>query len=623
MLRTLNHRSLSRQYVGLILALVGLIGTAALVLGSAGVASAQAIAASWSFTGALSTARQGHTVTRLQNGKVLAAGGYSNGSRLNSAELYDPATGTWSSTGNLNSFRFNHAATLLPNGNVLVVGGDDNLKTAELYNPATGTWSFTGNAVNYVQIAILLTSGKVLGIGSDPPALYDPGSGTWAPTGNFEFPFGFSATLLSNGKVLIAGGDSGDGDFAVPVNSAELYDPTTETWSSTGDLNSGREFHTATLLPNGKVLVAGGYDSNSLSNSAELYEPATGKWSITGSLNTEHVSHAATLLLNGKVLVVGGNDSGNAEVYDPATGIWSLTASLNEPRRSPVTLLSNGKVLIAAGDTGSGDLNSAELYEPGANAPASPIDDAQFFVTQQYHDFLNREPDPDGLAFWTKEIASCGNDQQCVDAKRVNVSAAFYLSIEFQQTGYLVYRMYKAAYGNMSGGPVPIKFDEFLPDTRAIGQGVIVNQPGWEQLLENNKQVFTSDFAQRTRFTDAFPMLMSTADFVDKLNANADSPLSQSERDELVNSGMTRAQILRAVAEDPDLKKAEFDRAFVLTQYFGYLRRNPPDAPEPTRDFQGYSFWLSKLDQFNGDFANADMVKAFIVSGEYRQRFTQ
>ena len=165
----------------------------------------------------------------------------------------------------------------------------------------------------------------------------------------------------------------------------------------------------------------------------------------------------------------------------------------------------------------------------------------------------------------------------------------------------------------------------FFPTREAIGQGAIVNQPGWEQLLENNKQVFTADFAQRTRFTDAFPMLMSTADFVDKLNAqHRSSPLSQSERDELVNSGMaTSAQILRAMAERSGLKKAEFDRAFRLDAVLWLSAAEPTDAPEPTRDFQGYSFWLSKLDQFNGDFANADMVKAFIVSGEYRQRFTQ
>ena len=259
-----------------------------------------------------------------------------------------------------------------------------------------------------------------------------------------------------------------------------------------------------------------------------------------------------------------------------------------------------------------------------APAPiANQIDDSQFFVRQHYRDFLNREPDAAGLSFWTNEIASCGNDAQCIEAKRINVSAAYFLSIEFQQTGYEVYRFYKTAFGNIPDAPVPVRLSEFLPDTQRIGQGVIVNQSGWEQVLENNKRAFASDFVQRSRFTNAFLPSTSAAEFVDKLNSNAGNPLSQSERDKLVNDlatgGKTRAQVLRAIAEDPDLVNAEFNRAFVLMQYFGYLRRNPNDAPNA--NFDGYNFWLNKLNQFNGDFVQAEMVKAFINSTEYRQRF--
>jgi len=267
--------------------------------------------------------------------------------------------------------------------------------------------------------------------------------------------------------------------------------------------------------------------------------------------------------------------------------------------------------------------------EPAANV----IDDPPNFVCQQYHDFLNRTPDPSGLAFWTNEITSCGSDQTCIQLKRINVSAAFYLSIEFQGTGYLVERINKAAYGNSNGTstfggnhtlPVPIvRLSEFLPDTQRIGSGVIVGQAGWEQVLENNKQAFSAEFVQRSRFTLAYPGSMTPAQFVDTLNANAGNPLSQSERNQLVNDltsgARTRAQVLRAVAEDSDLINAENNRAFVLMQYFGYLRRNPND-PQDT-DYTGYDFWLTKLDQFNGNFVNAEMVKAFITSGEYRQRF--
>ena len=127
----------------------------------------------------------------------------------------------------------------------------------------------------------------------------------------------------------------------------------------------------------------------------------------------------------------------------------------------------------------------------------NPIDDNQNFVYMQYHDFLNREPDAAGLAFWTSDLAACGNDQSCLSARRSDVSAAFFLSIEFQETGYLVYRIYKASYGNLPGMPVPVRFAEFTPDREEISRGVVVNQAGWEQLLENNKQAFAAEFVQR------------------------------------------------------------------------------------------------------------------------------
>ena len=266
--------------------------------------------------------------------------------------------------------------------------------------------------------------------------------------------------------------------------------------------------------------------------------------------------------------------------------------------------------------------SSGELYGPAASAFANPIDDPQFFVNQQYLDFLGRQPDQAGSDFWANEITACGSDAACIEMKRINVSAAFYLSIEFQQTGYLVYRMYKAAYGDLPGAPVPIKFNEFLADTQEIGRGVVVLQPGWETVLENNKQAFADELVNRSRFTSAYPASMPAPDFVDMLNANAGYPLSQPERDQLVNDfceTMTRAQVLRAVAENPNLNDAEFNRAFVLMQYFGYLRRNPNDTPDS--NFDGYNFWLDKLTTFNGNFTDAEMVKAFITSSEYRQRF--
>ena len=160
-----------------------------------------------------------------------------------------------------------------------------------------------------------------------------------------------------------------------------------------------------------------------------------------------------------------------------------------------------------------------------------------------------------------------------------------------------------------------------------------MNQNGWQAKLEANKQAFFSDFVQRSRFTTAFSDPNTTAQqFVDKLYQNAGlAPASGTNRAAAISEfnsttpadAAARARALRLVAEDPMLAQQEFNRAFVLMQYFGYLQRNPNDAPEATLDFAGYNFWLSKLNQFNGNFVNAEMVKAFITSGEYKQRFGQ
>jgi len=248
----------------------------------------------------------------------------------------------------------------------------------------------------------------------------------------------------------------------------------------------------------------------------------------------------------------------------------------------------------------------------------------------QYHDFLNREPDLSGLNFWMNQITSCGANQQCREAKRTNVSAAFFLSIEFQETGYLVYRTHKVAFGSVAGGPTPVRYTDFLPDTQQIGHDVVVNEDGWEQTLEGNKQAYMLDFVQRSQFASQYPTSMTPVVFVDALFSHAGIVPTAVERSNAIaqfsNQADTtdipaRAKALRLIAENKTLGEQEFNKAFVLMQYFGYLRRNPNDAPELGLNFNGYNFWLNKLNQFNGDFAKADMVKSFLVSGEYRQRF--
>ena len=168
--------------------------------------------------------------------------------------------------------------------------------------------------------------------------------------------------------------------------------------------------------------------------------------------------------------------------------------------------------------------------------------------------------------------------------------------------------------------------NNFVRDTQEIGRNVVVGAPGWEALLESNKQAFVLTYVERPEFILIFPNSLTADQIVTKMDTNAGGVLSATEKANLVSLlGSTpsdsgkRAQVLRAVAEDADLRNAEFNKAFVLMQYFGYLRRNPIDFPDT--NFDGYNFWLDKLNQFNGNFVNAEMVKAFLVSSEYRHRF--
>jgi CSLREA domain-containing protein len=306
-----------------------------------------------------------------------------------------------------------------------------------------------------------------------------------------------------------------------------------------------------------------------------------------------------------------------------AEGNETFTVNLNNTSGASLGTQSNTTVMIVDNETTTGP---------------NPVDQSGFFVRQHYLDFLNREPDTSGLTFWVNNIEACGADQSCRGAKRTDTSAAFFISIEFQQTGYLVERIYKASYGDATGAStfpsahqlsVPIvRLTEFLTDTQEIGRGVVVGQGSWQQQLEDNKNTFTSKFVHRSRFTTAFATSMTPAQFVDKLFLNAGVTPADSDRTAAVNEFGTattttdvaaRSRALRDVAQNAILNQQESNRAFVLMQFFGYLRRNPNDAPDG--DYTGYDFWLTKLNQFNGDYNAAEMVKAFILSGEYRQRF--
>ncbi len=288
--------------------------------------------------------------------------------------------------------------------------------------------------------------------------------------------------------------------------------------------------------------------------------------------------------------------------------VHTTSATHFAPAGKPVPVGSRVKVV--------GTLRADGTLDATAIVVEGDVDDARSFVTTHFDDFLNREPDDSGLRFWTNEITTCGSEAQCIELKRINVSAAFFLSTEFQNTGFLVDRLFVASFGRMP------RLEEFLADTRDIGEGVIVGQSGWEQQLEDNKQAFIDDWVQHPSFVAVFGGL-TNAQFIDALLAHTGFTLTAAQRSALIagldNGTLTRGQALRQIVEDQGFINQEFNRAFVLMQYFGYLRRNPDDAPD--RSMSGFNFWLNKLTQFNGNFVSAEMVKAFITSAEYRRRF--
>jgi Galactose oxidase, central domain len=350
-------------------------------------------------TGSLHEARGLHTATLLPDNKVLVAYGsnssaYANATGyvgLSSIELYDAGAGTFTEiVGEDGTGIYGHTATLLPNGKVLLAAGFVNdvwsysgisgsYNAATLYDSATGVFSGTGNlTVNRGDhTATLLANGKVLitgGADQDPTGtglasaeLYDPTTGTFTQTGSMAVGrFLHTATLLQNGKVLIVGGALTS--TSDPDATAEVYDPATGIFTMTGAMATAREQHTATLLADGRVLIVGGITSTGAGDShptatVEVYDPSTGSFSVTGSMAEARTFHTATLLSSGAVLVAGGGDENStAEVYDPSTGSFSTTGGMEIGRSGhTATLLPDGSVLVAGGGIFAG-LASAELY---------------------------------------------------------------------------------------------------------------------------------------------------------------------------------------------------------------------------------------------------------------------
>lgn len=370
----------------------------------------------WSTVSPLGTARNYHTATLLPDGKVLVTGGFNLAGNLASSETYDPATNIWEPGLDMTFARNSHTATLLASGKVLVAGGDAISSTsAELYDPVMKSWSSANNMTfgRSKHSAELLRSGRVLVIGNTATTeIYDPLTNTWATADDLAISrYRHISAILADGSVFVAGGVvsgavyitasaelyspaieapnlgtarsghtattlpdgrilvTGEGFGGPALASAEIFNPATRAWAAAAPMAIARSHNSATLLLNGKVLVTGGDQAGVPLDSAELYDPATDSWAAAAKMSVARQRHTSTLLANGKVLVVGGGNSA-AELYDPVSNAWLLAGSLTDSRSDhTATLLPNGKVLVAGG---SGSISttpySAELYDPQSNS---------------------------------------------------------------------------------------------------------------------------------------------------------------------------------------------------------------------------------------------------------------
>jgi len=361
----------------------------------------------WSSAASMAVPRAYQTATLLPNGKVLLVGGRGLSaisapwqrpvSAISSAELYDPKTRTWSSAGRLNTARFGHTATLLANGKVLIVGGNqtppngnlptgaDPVSSVELYDPQTNSWSLAASMLTAraLHTATLLDNGRVLVAGGtesspqDPSVelasaeLYDPAANIWmAAPPMASARANHSATLLSDHRVLVIGGTDRLLDYptgTAPVdglNTAEFFDPTTDSWSPAPSMGFTRISPSATLLPNGRVLVVGDYGVNE--QTAEIYDPALGRWSVSPQPRAGHAGHLAVLLHSGAVLIAGGLGDASAELFDWHRNTWASAGTLATMRSgATATVLRDGQVLLAGGyGRGSSAMAGAELYDP-------------------------------------------------------------------------------------------------------------------------------------------------------------------------------------------------------------------------------------------------------------------
>ena len=427
---------------------------------------------------------------------------------------------------------------------------------------------------------------------------------------------GNTVHITSAGSCTITASQAGNNDFnAAPAvaHSFTIANSTLITLSQSNYIvNESAGFVAITVNRTGDL---------SLPVSVGYATDDTGSSDVCGTLNTGLASSRCDFGLTSGTLMFAAGETQKTFIIPITQDSYT-----EGPEMFTVNLFKLNGIGASFGTPSSATVTIADGTTP---LPPNANDDTDAFVRQQYRDFLNREADPAGLAFWTGEINNCTPKPQCIELKRINASAAFFLSIEFQTTGNLVRNFYVVALDRPATNNMP-EFEEFERDTQAMQRGLIVdpNNNDWEIILNNNRDAFMRDFVTRTEFIGLYPTTDTPTQYVDKLYLHAGITPTAVERGMAITEfgnattatdAGARGRVLLAVTQNTNLQQREINRSFVQMQYFGYLRRNPNDAPDV--NFAGFDFWLTKLNAFGGNFIDAEMVKSFLVSIEYRQRF--
>ena len=457
-------------------------------------------------------------------------------------------------------------------------------------------------------------------------------------TSNGSATAGADYTAVNNFTVTFENGDTADKTVTVPLLDDTAQEPSETVNLSLTNPTGGASLGspntaTLTIVDNDLPTVEFANSSHnvtedctfvtiSVTRGGDPAAPFTVRYA-TNSIQASERSDYTTAI--GTLRFAAGETTASFDLLITEDSLTENTETLSINLTNPtggVQLGAASTAIVAINDDGDGI--SAQ----------NAIDDPRTFVCQHYHDFLARQSDAAGETFWTNDITSCGTDQSCRAQKRANVSAAFFLSIEFQRTGYFILRTYKTAFGRQPDNP---RYNAFIEDLQEINHGVIVGTADWQARLEANQQAYVLAFVSRSAFVASYPLGQTAAQYVDALFQSAGVTPSAAERNAAISAfgsggASGRANALRSIVESDSIYNGLYNPAFVVMEYFGYLRRNPNDAPD--NDFAGYNFWLAKLDSFSLPGENmrdevvvirrlrrAQMVEAFITSVEYRQRF--